>query len=72
MDICFPILAFVNSAAMNIGAHVFFCITFFSRYMPGVGAWDRMVTHGHIFLFELDLHRKYISSFGFVREDPPG
>ena len=50
----------------------FFALHFSPDICPGVGAWDHMVTHGHIFLFELDLHRKYISSFGFVREDPPG
>ena len=34
---CFHVLAFVNSAAMNIGVHVSFQITFFSRYMPRSG-----------------------------------
>ena len=34
---CFHVLAFVNSAAMNIGVHVSFQIMFFSRYMPRSG-----------------------------------
>ena len=31
------VLAIVNSAAMNIGVHVFFELRFFSRYMPRNG-----------------------------------
>ena len=34
---CFHVLAFVNSAAMNIGVHVSFQIMFFSGYMPRSG-----------------------------------
>ena len=34
---CFHVLAIVNSAAMNIGAHVSFQITVFSGYMPSSG-----------------------------------
>ena len=34
---CFPVLAFVNSAAVNIGVHVSLWIMFFSGYMPSVG-----------------------------------
>ena len=34
---CFHILAIVNSTAMNIGVHVSFGITVFSRYMPRSG-----------------------------------
>ena len=40
----FYVLAIVNSAAMNIGLHVSFLITVFSRYIcPGVGLLDHMV-----------------------------
>ena len=31
---CFPVLATVNSAAVNTGVHVSFQIMFFSRYVP--------------------------------------
>ena len=31
---CFHVLPIVNSAAMNIGMHVSFCIMVFSGYMP--------------------------------------
>ena len=34
---CFHVLAIVNSAAVNIGVHVSFQITVFSRYMPRSG-----------------------------------
>ena len=34
---CFHVLAIVNSAAMNIGVHVFFQTMFFSGYMPKSG-----------------------------------
>ena len=34
---CFQSLAIVNSAAMNIGVHVYFQIMVFSRYMPRSG-----------------------------------
>ena len=34
---CFCVLAVVNSAAMNIGAPVFFQIVVFSRFMPRNG-----------------------------------
>ena len=40
---CFPILAIVNSAAVNIGVHVSFRIVFFSEYMPGVGLQGHVV-----------------------------
>ena len=31
---CFHVLAIVNSAAMNVGVHVFFLILVLSGYMP--------------------------------------
>ena len=34
---CFPILAIVNSAAMNIGVYVSFQIRAFSGYVPRSG-----------------------------------
>ena len=34
---CFNVLAIVNSAAINIGMHVYFWIVVFSRYMPSSG-----------------------------------
>ena len=34
---CFRVLAIVNSAAVNIGVHLSFQITIFSRYMPRSG-----------------------------------
>ena len=34
---CFHVLAIMNSAAMNIGVHMPFSITFFSGYRPVVG-----------------------------------
>ena len=34
---CFHVLAIVNSAAVNIGVHVFFQTMFFSGYMPRSG-----------------------------------
>ena len=33
---CFHVFSTVNSAAMNIGVHVFFCVVFF-KYMPPSG-----------------------------------
>ena len=34
---CFPVLAIVNSAAMNIGVHISFQIMVFSEYIPRSG-----------------------------------
>ena len=40
---CFHVLAIVNRAAMNIGAHASFQVMFFSRYMPRSGMQGHMV-----------------------------
>ena len=41
----FHVLAFVNSAAVNIGVHVIFQIIVFSGYIfPGVGLPDHMAS----------------------------
>ena len=48
-DGCFPVLAIINSAAVDTGVHVSFSILVSSRYMPrsgiagsygGFGMWD--------------------------------
>ena len=39
---CFRVLAIANSAAMNIGMHVYFWITVLSRYTPRRGLLDHM------------------------------
>ena len=40
---CFHVLAVVNSAAMNTGVRVSFCILSFLNICPGVGLLDHMV-----------------------------
>ena len=40
---CFPVMAIVNSAAVNIGVHVFFELWFYPNISPEVGLLDHMV-----------------------------
>ena len=58
---CFHVLAIVNSAAVNIGLHVFFQIRVFSRYMPK----NRIAgSHGKsVFRFLRNFHIVFYSGF---------
>ena len=53
--VCFYVLATVNSAAMNIGVHVYFRIMVFSRYMPR--SWIAGSYGSSIFSFYYKLFR---------------
>ena len=50
---CFPVLAIVNSAAMNIGIHVTLSIMAFSGYIPKLGFLGHIVVLFLVFLRNL-------------------
>ena len=55
----FPVLADVDSAAVNIGVHVSFGVMFFSGYMPRSGIAG---SYGSCFQFLRNLHTVLHSS----------
>ena len=64
----FHVLAFVNSAAVNIGVHVSFQIMVFSDRCPGMGMLDLMVVLHLVFkgtsiLFSIVVVPAYIPTF---------
>ena len=57
---CFHVLVIVNSAAMNIGVHVYFELKLCSNMCPGVGLVGHMVV---IFSFIRSLHTVFHNGY---------